>query len=45
VENPEQLNLLTQFGCNNYQGYLFSRPVPADDIATLLQQQQRQLQA
>ncbi len=45
VENPEQLNLLTQFGCNNYQGYLFSRPVPADDIATLLLQQQRQLQA
>lgn len=42
VETPVQLRLLTQFGCNHYQGYLFSRPVPAPDITSLLQAQHRQ---
>jgi EAL domain-containing protein (putative c-di-GMP-specific phosphodiesterase class I) len=25
-------------GCDQYQGYYFSRPVPADQIARLLQE-------
>ena len=24
----EQLRMLEQYGCENYQGYLFGRPVP-----------------
>ncbi len=28
VETEEQLALLKQYGCNAYQGYLFSRPLP-----------------
>ena len=27
VETPEQLELLRELGCENFQGYLFSRPV------------------
>ena len=32
VETPEQVNFLTAKGCLNFQGYYFSRPVPADEI-------------
>ncbi|TVT56335.1 MAG: EAL domain-containing protein [Sedimenticola thiotaurini] len=28
VETEEQLALLKQYGCNAFQGYLFSRPIP-----------------
>lgn len=31
VELHEQLNYLTKHKCSKYQGYLFSRPVPAED--------------
>jgi diguanylate cyclase (GGDEF)-like protein/PAS domain S-box-containing protein len=37
VETPQQLDFLAQLGCDQYQGYLFSRPVPADELARLLQ--------
>ena len=30
VETQEQLNFLLENGCNNIQGYLFSKPIPAD---------------
>ena len=37
VENEAQLALLRQYGCNDFQGYLFSRPVPAEEFSLLLQ--------
>jgi len=36
VETPEQLDFLRRQGCHAYQGYLFSRPVPADQFARML---------
>jgi EAL domain-containing protein (putative c-di-GMP-specific phosphodiesterase class I) len=36
VETPEQLACLTQLGCDRYQGFLFGRPVPADELVELL---------
>ena len=36
VETSEQLEFLAHHGCNMIQGYLYSRPLPADDIARLL---------
>ena len=32
VENHQQLVLLQNMGCNSYQGYYFSKPLPADDF-------------
>ncbi len=39
VETKEQLKILTQLGCEAYQGYLFSKPVNKDDFISLLQAQ------
>ena len=36
VERPEQLAFLSETGCAQAQGFLFSRPVPAAQIAGLL---------
>jgi len=36
VETVEQLDFLRAEGCDLIQGYLFSRPVPADEIPALL---------
>ena len=36
VEREDQLAFLTERGCDEYQGYLRSRPVPADEFAELL---------
>ena len=36
VETPEQLEWLRSRGCPEAQGYLFSRPVPAAELAPLL---------
>ena len=36
VETPAQLEFLRQHGCNFYQGYLCSKPVPAHEFAALL---------
>jgi len=35
VETPEQRIFLRDSGCDSYQGYLFSRPVPAESIEAL----------
>ncbi|WP_296766938.1 EAL domain-containing protein [Thiobacillus sp.] len=36
VENREQLDVLRKLGCQVVQGYFISRPVPAGEIAALL---------
>ncbi len=38
VETQAQLNLLTKYGCDQLQGYLFSKPLPADDMTALLRE-------
>ncbi|MGV8892065.1 MAG: EAL and GGDEF domain-containing protein [Burkholderiaceae bacterium] len=38
VETLEQQHFLIENGCHSMQGYLFSRPIPADDFAGLLAQ-------
>ena len=37
VETSKQLNLLSKLDCNEYQGFLFSRPVDIDSFKKLLQ--------
>ena len=39
VEHPEQLELLRQQGCDEFQGYHFSKPLPADEFAELLRKE------
>lgn len=36
VETPEQLATLRKYGCQEMQGYLFSRPLPAGEMLALL---------
>lgn len=38
VETEEQRQLLLDMGCTNYQGYLFSKPVPIEQFEELLKQ-------
>jgi diguanylate cyclase len=36
VEMSVQHNLLSAMGCDHLQGYLFSKPVPPDDLVRLV---------
>ncbi len=36
VETPEQDNLVRELGCNQAQGFLYARPMPADQMPTFL---------
>ena len=36
VEDEEQLELLNQHGCDDIQGYLFSKPVEADELGRII---------
>lgn len=38
VETQEQLDFIKQNGCMEYQGYLFSKPVPIEQFEALLKQ-------
>lgn len=40
VETQEQLDCLRSLGCDEIQGYLFSRPIPADCMTELLKKYQ-----
>ncbi|MGZ4969345.1 MAG: sensor domain-containing protein [Methylobacter sp.] len=40
VETEEQLAFLQEKGCDMYQGYILSRPIPAEEFAELLRKQQ-----
>ena len=41
VETEEQLDYLRRHGCDEMQGYYFSRPLPAAEFEALLRQQRR----
>ena len=41
VESEEQLAFLRSLGCTNAQGYLFSRPLPAETLTKLLREKGR----
>ncbi|MDB5759570.1 MAG: sensor-containing diguanylate cyclase/phosphodiesterase [Burkholderia sp.] len=36
VETEQQLEILAKHGCNAYQGFLFSKPIPAKEVSDLL---------
>lgn len=38
IETPEQLHALEGLGCDLGQGYLFARPLTADQIGELLRE-------
>lgn len=39
VEHKEQIEYLSKIGCNQYQGYYFSKPLNANDFETLFLEQ------
>src|SRR5690606_31142108 len=41
VETQQQLDFLTNEGCDQFQGYVFSKPVSAKDFADLLESNMR----
>jgi diguanylate cyclase (GGDEF)-like protein len=45
VETEAQLAMVIEKGCNEVQGYLFSKPVPASEVAALLNKYNRQTRA
>jgi len=36
VEENDQYDLLREYGCDEIQGYLLSKPVPADELVAML---------
>ncbi|MBD1904672.1 bifunctional diguanylate cyclase/phosphodiesterase [Funiculus sociatus GB2-A5] len=45
IETQEQLDYLQKRGCEEGQGFYFSRPVPADAIAQMLKESSQQMEA
>jgi EAL domain-containing protein (putative c-di-GMP-specific phosphodiesterase class I) len=44
VETTEQLNFLRELGCHQCQGYLFNKPMPAEEFEHLLKAQHERIQ-
>ena len=42
IENADQLAKLQQLGIREGQGFIFSRPLPADELLSMMKQSQRQ---
>ena len=42
VETKQQLEVVTGFECNEYQGYYFSKPLVSEEITSLMQKQKQQ---
>jgi len=40
VESAEELQCLKELGCNQYQGFYFSQPLPFDDLLSLIKSRQ-----
>ena len=36
VESKEQVEVLHSLGCNNYQGYLYSKPIPLENFISYI---------
>ncbi|MBF6056808.1 GGDEF domain-containing phosphodiesterase [Thiomicrorhabdus heinhorstiae] len=36
AENLQQVDFLSQLGCSNFQGYFFSKPIPAEEMHNFL---------
>jgi len=45
VENAAQLSFLKSVGCDEIQGYYFSRPVAADELIALVNSKSRLAEA
>ena len=43
VETEEQVQFLREHGCHELQGYLLSRPVPADDFLRFLEDEKAEM--
>lgn len=37
IEHPEQITMLKRLGCDYIQGYVYSRPIPAEQLRELLE--------
>jgi EAL domain-containing protein (putative c-di-GMP-specific phosphodiesterase class I) len=37
IEEPEQVRMLRRFGCEFGQGFLFSKPLPAEQVGGLFE--------
>lgn len=42
VETEHQAEMLRHFGCDRFQGYLFARPLPIDELASFISSQLEQ---
>jgi len=42
VETADQLDFLREKGCDFYQGYIKSKPLPAEEFTALLREQMTQ---
>jgi EAL domain-containing protein (putative c-di-GMP-specific phosphodiesterase class I) len=45
VETTEQMNSLMRLGCDEYQGFLFSRAVPFDRLVEVFEESASRLRA